>query len=421
MSALHPRRSRRRAPVCRPGPGAARVALAAITLTWMGAGCGSPPPAPEDQAPAGEAITRTSESGPVTAVLRLRPEAPRLGDPLTLELEVSAKPGVSVEMPAFGEALGRFHIVQFVPRQRIEADGTTVASQTYTLQAPMSGRQRIPPLRLEFVDERPGRPAQDQDEGPKELLTEEIPIEIASVLPEGAVVDELRAERDTLPLVAGTLYLLLALAGVGLLAGVAVALSLRARRRARRMRARVSAYDRAMARLRALEKGGLPGPGEVDEWYVRLSGIVRHYLEDRFGLRAPELTTEEFLYVAQRAGELSPQHRERLSTFLVQCDRVKFARYQPGDAESLEALENAMAFLEETRETREAAEIPPTRDGSRTPKSGAKRPSEPAGAASTAPEPGEQSSEPSAGASVGPDTDLDQSSETSDGDRQEAS
>ena len=44
--------------------------------------------------------------------------------------------------------------------------------------------------------------------------------------------------------------------------------------------------------------------GELERYYVGLSAIVRRYLEDRFGLRAPEMTTEEFLAVAQRNREL---------------------------------------------------------------------------------------------------------------------
>jgi hypothetical protein len=84
--------------------------------------------------------------------------------------------------------------------------------------------------------------------------------------------------------------------------------------------------------------------------------IVRRYLEDRFALRAPELTTEEFLSEARRAADLTPAHRDQLTSFLEGCDRVKFAGYRPDADESLATLRAARAFVEDTRAV---AEPPP--------------------------------------------------------------
>ena len=96
-------------------------------------------------------------------------------------------------MPQFGEALGRFSILDFAPRRETAADGGTVERQRYTLQAPMSGRLRIPALRVEYVDERDGTSGSW-----RELLTDEIPFEVASVLPEGAAADALLPPRPAL-------------------------------------------------------------------------------------------------------------------------------------------------------------------------------------------------------------------------------
>jgi hypothetical protein len=109
-----------------------------------------------------------------------------------------------------------------------------------------------------------------------------------------------------------------------------------------------------MARLGKLEHRGLPEPGEADAWYVELSSIIRHYLEDRYNLRAPELTTEEFLQVARGSGVLTIEHRKLLEDFLLRCDRVKFAGYAPDDAESRQTLDSARGFLHDTRPEAEA-------------------------------------------------------------------
>ena len=289
-------------------------------------------------------LTRVTEEGPVRIIVSLTPEEPQLGDPLSLTLTVEAEEGVTVEMPAFGEALGRFSIVDFTPREETRPDGVWVASQRYTLQPPMSGRQRIPPLRIEFVDARPGYA--DGEEEYRELLSEELVIEVASVLPEGDVLAELRPVRPALPELGGG-FLARAwpwfVAGASGFAALGFAIAAWQRRAAERRR--VTAWDRAMRRLEALAERGLPTPDEADAWYVELSDIVRRYIEDQYGVRAPELTTEEFLQEARRSADLSGSRRELLSAFLERCDRVKFAAYSPEQRESDEALTLARRFL----------------------------------------------------------------------------
>ena len=290
-----------------------------------------------------------TREGPVSARVTLVPPAPRLGDPLVLTLLVTAKAGVAVEMPAFGEALGRFAIIDFTPREEVADDGV-LFTQRYTLQAPMSGRHRIPRLRVEFLDERDP----DADRKAKELLTDELAFAVASVLPEGQPLAELRPARASLEELQRSWlrrhwhWLVLGLVvAVGLVVGVVGWL-----RRAEE-RARSTAFDRAVARLERLAERGLPTADAADAWYVELSDIVRRYIEERFALRAPELTTEEFLVEAGRSAELTAAHRELLSAFLATCDRVKFARYSPGEEESQQALDEARRFLTETAVTRD--------------------------------------------------------------------
>ena len=45
---------------------------------------------------------------------------------------------------------------------------------------------------------------------------------------------------------------------------------------------------------------GLIDKGEQKLFYLKISAILRHYVEDRFGMHAPENTTEEFLRDLQK-------------------------------------------------------------------------------------------------------------------------
>lgn len=91
--------------------------------------------------------------------------------------------------------------------------------------------------------------------------------------------------------------------------------------------------------------------GEVDlrKYYTGVSGIVRHYIEDRFNLHAPEMTTEEFLTELAGTGTLNQAHKALLRDFLSHCDLVKFARYGPTQDEIGMVYNTAKIFIEETK------------------------------------------------------------------------
>jgi len=113
---------------------------------------------------------------------------------------------------------------------------------------------------------------------------------------------------------------------------------------------RRSAYEIGLDRLTALTGRPLTDGEALGDFFVELSDLIRHYLEDRFELRAPELTTEEFLAVASDSPDLSAEHKGFLRIFLQSADMVKFARFVPRKDEINDALDRAREFLEQTRD-----------------------------------------------------------------------
>jgi hypothetical protein len=104
------------------------------------------------------------------------------------------------------------------------------------------------------------------------------------------------------------------------------------------------ALDRLWAR-RDLQEG------RFEPYYVELSAIVRKYVEDRFEIRAPEMTTEEFLAAAGNDERLARPHRALLAEFLQQADLVKFARAIPALSDAEAAYRSARRFVQETQIT----------------------------------------------------------------------
>lgn len=324
----------------------ARVLLLAfLAFATFGA-----PKASHASAVAGEGGV-TTESGPVAATVRVTPVEPRIGDPLVLDLEVVAEAGVELLMPEFGEALDRYAIVDFAPSEALDDEGRTIARQRYTLQAMRSGKQSIPPLLIEFVDRRPGRSPAPDDADAYELLTERVEFEVATVLASDEALELSDALGELGPLsTPGPPLWPWALAAAAALAGaspflwrrIAAALALRRRK---------SAYELARAELDKLLYGPHPTGDALDAFYVSLSGIVRRYLEGRFGLHSVEQTTDEFLEDLSISPDLLRSHQELLQRFLREADLVKFAHHVPDSDGVRDSVDLAQRFLEETRES----------------------------------------------------------------------
>lgn len=114
----------------------------------------------------------------------------------------------------------------------------------------------------------------------------------------------------------------------------------------------VPAHETAYRAFDELMKKDCLKKGRVREYYFELSDIVRHYLENRFSLRAPEMTTEEFLSTLRDSDILNPGQKGLMREFLSHCDMVKFAKYLPDQKEAESSYESARKIVDETKEYR---------------------------------------------------------------------
>lgn len=117
------------------------------------------------------------------------------------------------------------------------------------------------------------------------------------------------------------------------------------------------AHEIAHEALNALKAKNLPQLGRIKEYYSELSDIVRHYLEDRFSIRAPEMTTEEFLYSLRESDDLAGAHKNLLKQFLNHCDLVKFAKYGPTHEEIDHSFNAAERLVDETKAVEEQSAV----------------------------------------------------------------
>ncbi len=110
---------------------------------------------------------------------------------------------------------------------------------------------------------------------------------------------------------------------------------------------RMSPVERARYELEQLLAKELPAKGQFKEFYFAITGIIRTYIERQHGIRAPELTTPEFLEAAAKRPAFKPAVVERLQEFLESADLVKFAAWTPTQRAIQDTIETARNYLAE--------------------------------------------------------------------------
>lgn len=89
--------------------------------------------------------------------------------------------------------------------------------------------------------------------------------------------------------------------------------------------------------------------GHHDYLAVQLSSILRDYIEKRYELNAPDLTTEEFLEHTRIHAPWDSVHQEPLNRFLQQVDAIKFAGKHPSFTLMEELHDKVRDFVTTTR------------------------------------------------------------------------
>jgi len=158
----------------------------------------------------------------------------------------------------------------------------------------------------------------------------------------GSPIEDIRDIRGPIAEAAATPwwpYLVAALAVIAV--GVAAAAYVRYRRR----RA-LPADRRALAELAASRS--LIAAGAPHELSVRVSKVVRGYVEEAFAVHAPSRTTEELL--ASLLDETSPvaPYRAELGAFLELCDLAKYARWALSRDQMTTIVDRAESFVRAT-------------------------------------------------------------------------
>jgi hypothetical protein len=318
--------------------------LALVPAVLVLASCDSQPAAEENVA------RSVVERGPVTMTVSVEPRLAQVGDSVRVEVVVQTPEDFVVQLPS-AASLGELAVrAMDSPEPRLAPAGGQVWRRTFTVDALGAGPLQVPPLEVQFA-RRPQDPQADVlfDQS---LRSDDLQVEVRSALTDE---DNVMQPRDITGTVlpehtwgelarAGVWPVVATLAVVALVVGVLVAW------RRRRMRPAPPILPEVWA-LRALDELAAEdwfGTGRAREFYYQLTEIVRVYIERKFALAAPEMTTPEFLAALARERTTLPYDTERLRVFLEACDLVKYAALRPRREDADAALETARAFVQTT-------------------------------------------------------------------------
>jgi len=281
-------------------------------------------------------------SSPVRVTATVEPKDVTIGTRFRYTIRVEADPGVEVAMPLLAERLGDYPIVDFGHRDPVTGNGGVRVSELwYDLVAFETGSQYVPSVPLAY---KAPTGAAATVETPK------VVVNVVSLITQAGGADDIPAIRDAVPIVAPGPSLLWVIGGLGVAAGLGWIGRRWWRRRAAAAAAPArAAHEIALEELDKLRAQKLVENGQHERYYIALTDIVRRYVEARFGLHAPEMTTDEFLAAAQRSRDLISTHRSALQDFLVEADLVKFARHVPTRERAERSWSAAHDFVAATR------------------------------------------------------------------------
>ncbi len=259
-----------------------------------------------------------------------------IGDRIKYTVEISASGGTELQLPDLkSNIIGDFEIKDFSSRIRERWFGKKTMYNFYYITAYSAGKKEIPGFEIKYKTKG------SKDWVPKK--TDVITINVLSVLPKELPPDikDIRGPVGYFEINWPLIAILLVLFALLIIVIILI-------RKAAERKPVMLPHETALEELEAA-RAQLAGTGDIKAYFVGVSDSIRRYIERVFRLKAPEMTSEEFLNSLRDSTALTVPQKELLKGFMNACDLVKFAKYTPTGTETEDLYLTAKNFIEETR------------------------------------------------------------------------
>lgn len=291
-------------------------------------------------------VQKEYSEGPLRIELKLGTDQMLLSELVSMDMTAVIDPEYEMTFPDMTDTLGDFRIRDWEDGgKKLLADGKIQIRRHYRLEPMRDGDLQIPPLEFQFYKKADADTQADRST----LETETIPVTVITTVQGDLSETGIADIEDVVELKRGFPWIWMSAIAVLICAVVGGAYLLRPKKAQQIRKIYRPAHEIALEWIRKLAEQRLIEQGRIKEFYERLSNCLRHYIENRFSLRAPEQTTEEFLEEIKTSPVLRGEHKEELKRFLEHCDLVKFAKFQPTKEQNDQSLQMAEQFILNTK------------------------------------------------------------------------
>ena len=120
------------------------------------------------------------------------------------------------------------------------------------------------------------------------------------------------------------------------------------KRKAEALKPKDPAYIVALRELEKYRSDKFWAPEKQKAFYSGITDALKLYIDDRFGVDAPEMTTAELFDALKGDKDITPEMYGQLKELFERADFVKFAKHVADDAENASALPLAVRFVTST-------------------------------------------------------------------------
>ena len=253
-----------------------------------------------------------------------------VADPFQLTITAIVAEGQNVDFSNQAEAIGSFQVISRKVHGDIPVEQGRRWQQIVELETYESGQLEIPGQEV-VVDG-------------KKFPSNPVTIEVGSTLEPQADLYRFREIKDPEEILppAGTPWRLITV-GTGVVIAAVLAFMMFAKRR----RVEETAEDWAYQALEQLKES--PVFEEPQQLIPPLSNILREYIQKRFGISAPQQTTDEFLHAAKEDARIEPSSQAELRQFLRHSDQIKFAQLIPQQHRPTELFQTVESFIRQAQ------------------------------------------------------------------------
>jgi hypothetical protein len=273
-----------------------------------------------------------------------------IGGQMNLTLEVAQPNNINVVFPQFPDTITKnIEVVESTGPDTTVIDQHRIAvTQVLRITSFDSGLHYIPPMEFELAS------ADLQSRKRTKSIGIMVVNPFENVDPQKGITD-IKVPIDT-PFKFSELYRflpwILGALAVALLIGAGIWFYIKKRNPLKaliREKPKESPHVIALRKLDHIKKEKLWQKGQVKQFYSDISEILRHYIEDRYGVPAPEQITSEIMAALRNIDLPDDKVASRARQILDLADLVKFAKFEPLPDENDISLMNSYFFVNQTK------------------------------------------------------------------------